>query len=344
MKKIIFSCFSLLAFSFGFGQNFKTPVDYLNYIGKETDLISNSTWIYTKTVAHSKNADEIEQTRRNLVQNIQNSSEKIKALKTGFKGDLDYRNQLLSYFLISERYINDDYGEIINLQEIADQSYDFMETYITTRDLINQKLNDEIEKLTLNQKNFGKKYNIQMAEDKSDLGKKMRISNEVFAYHTQMYLIFFKVNITDSNLSKAIQRNDLGNIQQLASSLELYADEGLGKIKDIKPYNKDASLLIATKKALEFYKKEAVVLTPKIINYLLLNQKIENIKGSLDNKAQKDRSFQEINDFNNLVNRTNKEIDEFNKLNSKFYQEKTAVNSTWEQTGSDFISKHVPKD
>lgn len=344
MKKILLSIFALLVLTVAHAQDFKAPVDYLNFIGKETDAISKNTWNYTKAVAHSKSARKIDATRKTLVKSIQNAAKKIANLKEGYKGDVEYRDQLLAYLSISEKYINDEYSKIIDMQEVAEQSYDYMEAYIMTRDLVNQKINDEVDKLNTNQKLFGNKYNIQISEDNSALSKKMKASNAVFKYHTEMYLIFFKVNITDINLMKSIEKKDLNAIQQNASSLELYADEGLEKLKTSVPFNKDATVIAATKKALEFYKKEALEMTPKVVSFLMLNQKVEDTKEALEKKSQKDRTKQEIDNFNNLVKDVNKEVGEYNKLNAKFYQEKVAVNTNWEQTGEQFISKHVPKD
>lgn len=344
MKKIALTVITLFCFIVTQAQDFKTPVDYLNFIGKETDAISRNTWNYTKAVAHSKSARRIDATRKALIKSIQNATKKITSLKDGYKGDTEYRDQLLAYLSISEKYINDDYGKIIDMQEVADQSYDFMEAYIMARDLVNEKINEEVEKLNTNQKLFGKKYNIQITEDNSALGKKMKLSNAVFKYHTEMYLIFFKVNVTDINLMKSIEKKDLNAIQQNASSLELYTNEGLDKLKGITPFDKDASLIASTKKALEFYKKEALELTPKVISFLMLNQKAEDTKESLEKKPEKNRTRQEIDNFNNLIKEVNQEVEAYNKLNAKFYQDKVAVNTNWEQTGEQFISKHVPKD
>ncbi len=344
MKKKLFSIFTLLVLATVSAQDFKTPVDYLNYISTETDAISKNTWMYTQAVAHSKSAHKIEASRKALVKSIQNSAKKFSSLQKGYKGDTEYRDQLLAYLSISENYINDEYGKIIDLQEVAEQSYDFMEAYITARDLVNQKINDEIQKLNANQKLFGKKYNVNITEDNSELGRKMKTSNEVFKYHTQLYLIFFKVNVTDMNLMNAIKRKDLNAIQQNASSLEIYADEGLEKLKNIAAYHKDASLVNATKKAVDFYKKEALDMTPKVLNFLMLNQKVEESQATMEAKAEKERTIEEVQNFNNLVKGMNKEVAEFNKLNTKFFQEKSAVVKAWEQAGTDFISKHVPKD
>lgn len=344
MKKIFLTIVALFCLVVAEAQDFKTPIDYLNFIGKETDAISRNTWNYTKAVAHSKSARRIDATRKTLVKSIQNATKKITNLKEGYKGDTEYRDQLLAYLAISEKYINDDYGKIIDMQEVAEQSYDFMEAYIMARDLVNEKINEEVEKLNTNQKLFGKKYNIQITEDNSVLGKKMKISNAVFKYHTEMYLIFFKVNVTDINLMKSIEKKDLNAIQQNASSLELYANEGLKNLEATTQFNKDASLIASTKKALEFYKKEALELTPKVISFLMLNQQAEDTKESLEKKLEKNRTKQEIDNFNNLIKEVNQEAEAYNKLNAKFYQEKVAVNTNWEQAGEQFISKHVPKD
>lgn len=344
MKKTLLTIFVLFTLITAKAQDFKTPVDYLNFIGKETDVISKNTWNYTKAVAHSKSARKIDATRKTLVKSIQNAAKKIANLKEGYKGDTEYRDQLLSYLSISEKYINDDYGKIIDMQEVAEQSYDFMEAYIMARDLVNEKINEEVEKLNTYQKHFGKKYSIQISEDNSAIGKKMKASNAVFKYHTEMYLIFFKVNVTDMNLMKSIQKKDLNAIQQNASSLELYANEGLEKLKNSVPFDKDSSLLTSTKKALEFYKKEALVLTPKVVSFLMLNQQAEDTKESLEKKLEKERTKQEIDSFNALIKEVNKEASVYNKLNATFYQDKFAVNTNWEQTGEQFISKHVPKD
>lgn len=288
-------------------QEFKTPVDYLNYIGKETELVSRSTWKYTTTVAHTKNARRIDATRKALVKTIQNASKKIEALKEGYNGDVEFRNQMLAYLSISEKQINQEYDKIIDMQEVADQSYDYMEAYIMARDLVNEKINAEVDKLNANQKIFANKYNIQIGEDTSELGKKMKISNEVFENHTQLYLIFFKVNFTESVLLKAVQDNDMGAIQQNSNALQQYANEGLEKLKTFKPYKNDMALVLATKKALEFGKKEAVELSPSVVSFMMLNQKFQESKKTMDNKSSANRSKEEIDNFNKLVNEVNKE-------------------------------------
>lgn len=344
MKKLLNSLLFFCTLTIATAQDFKTPVDYLNYIGKETDVITRNTWKYTKTVAHTKNARRIDATRKALVKSIQNASKKIEALKDGYKGDVEYRDQLLAYLAISEKNINQEYEKIIDMQEVAEQSYDYMEAYIMARDLVNEKINAEVDKLNANQKVFANKYNIQIGEDTSELGKKMKISNEVFENHTQLYLIFFKVNFTESVLLKAIEANDLSAIQQNANALEQYANEGLEKLKTFKAYKNDMSLVLATKKELEFSKKEALELSPSVVSFMMLNQKFLENKKVMDNKSAGNRSKEEVDNFNKLVNELNKEVGNYNRTINKFNTERTNVLNNWNVTGDNFIARYVPID
>lgn len=344
MKLLFTSALLLILATPIFAQEFSKPVDYLEYMAKESDIISKSTWKYTLAVAHSKSARKIDNTRKALVKSIQNAKKKIENIKDGYKGDVEYRDQMLAYLSISENQINKEYDKIIDLQEVAEQSYDFMEAYILARELVNEKINAELEKLNANQKIFANKYGIQISENTSALSKKMKISNEVFNDQTELYLVFFKTNITDFNLMKAIQNKELSAIQQNADALKQFAEEGLTKLKTFKPYKNDPLLVNATKKAMEFYQREATEFTPKIISFLMLNEKMEETTTAINNKPAKNRTKEEVDAFNKLVNEVNKEIGNYNKLNTKFSAEKNLILNNWNAASESFVSKHVPKD
>jgi len=294
-------------------QEFKSAVEYLNFIEKEQTTISKSTWKYTSAVAHSKSARRIDNTRKQLIKSIDAAKTKISNLKDGYKGDVEYRNQVTQFLDISKISINEEYGKLINMQEVAEQSYDAMEAYLLMRDLVNEKLDAENEKVENGFKSFALKYNITVGNGTSELSEKIKLSNEVFDYHTALYLIFFKANFTDISLSKAIENKDLNTIQQNANTLVQYADEGLEKLKTIKPYKGDSSVIMATKKLMEA-------------------------------KSAKDRTKEEIDSYNTLVKQVNKEIDNYNNANNTNVQEKNNIIDNWNNAGENFISSHVPID
>lgn len=57
---------------------------------------------------------------------------------------------------------------------------------------------------------------------------------------------------------------------------------------------------------------------PKVISFLILNQKVTENKKIMDSKSQKDLTKIEIDAYNKLINELNKEVDVYNKLNTKF--------------------------
>jgi len=342
MKTLLNSFLFLFFVTISNAQEFKTPLDYLNYIGKESEIISRNTWKYTTTVAHTKNARRIDANRKSLIKSIQNAAKKIEALKDGYNGDVEYKNQLLVYLSILENQINSEYDKIIDMQEVAEQSYDFMEAYILTRDLVNAKINDEVDKLNANQKIFANKYNIQITEDTSELAKKIKISNDVLENHSHLFLIFFKVNFTESLLFKAIEREDISDIQQNSIDLIQYVNEGLEKLKTFKPYKNDKSLILATKKYLEVSKKEALEFSPTVVYFIMLNQKFEESKKIIDNKLAKNRSKEEVNNFNKLVDQVNIEVGNYNRNTNKFNLDRTDAFNNWYLTGDNFIARYVP--
>jgi hypothetical protein len=339
MKK--FLLFVFFASTTIIAQEFKTPLEYLDYVGKEQQAIAKSTWKYTSAVAHSSSARKIDATRKQLVKSIQVATKKIEALK-GYKGDVEYRDKVLKYLYFAEKNLNEEYSNIIDMQEVASQSYDLMEAYILTRDLVNKKLDFESEKVNVAQKEFAEKYNIKLVESQSELSKKIKISNQVFDYHTTLYLIFFKVNITDINLTKAIEDKDLIAIDQYAYSLNKFADEGLEKIKNIEKYKNDTSLLEETKKALLYYKKTVNDEIPKIVSFIMKNEKFETTKKRVESSDEKSKD--DVESYNNMVKEINTEIGNYNKLNSTNFQEKKEIVDSWNTKADLFISKHVPQD
>lgn len=343
MKKIV-TILALVLSLFVFCQDFKSPVDYLSYIGKEQEIISKSTWKYTKAIAHSKSARRIDNTRKQLVKTMDMAIQKISGLKNGYQGDVQYRDEVLKYINLVRSSINDECDKIIDMQEVAEKSYDFMEAYIMARDKVNEKLDIAFEEVSLAQKNYALKYKIQLLDNESELGKKMKISNQIFDYHTDIYLIFFKSNITDNFLTQAIQAKDMNAIQQHASALAAYSKEGLEKLKTKAAYNKDESMIKITQKALEYYNDVAEKFVPNTINFLMLQEKFTVAKNNLESKSKRDITDAEIESYNQLVKQLNKETQIYNNaINANNIAKTNAINN-WNNTSEIFISKHVPQD
>ena len=222
------SLLTLFIFSIAFlgnAQDFKTPIAYLDFVSDEQELISKSMWKYTKAVAHSRSDKNINKKRQVLIKTMERAILKIE--RANSYEDDGYKNQVLEHLNFNKDLLNEDYAKIIDMKAVAEQSYDAMEAYMLTRKLADQKMAESQANYEKNFYAFAAKHNIEIIESESDLGKKMKKSNEVFDHYNELYLIFFKVYINEVYLWDAMERKDVSAAQQNANALNDAAKEGL---------------------------------------------------------------------------------------------------------------------
>ncbi len=323
-------------------QNFKNASEYLDFVGEEQQLISKSMWKYTKAVAHSKSDRNINNKRKTLIKTMEKSISKIKRAK-GFDGD-EYKNQVLEYMQLNESLLKNDYAKIVDMKAIAEQSYDAMEAYMLTREAADKKMEEAQQMYETNFYAYATKHNINIIESDTDLGKKMKISGEVFSHYNKLYLIYFKVYINEVYLIDALNKSDISALEQATNALSESAKEGLEILKTEKAYKTDKSIILATKSAFEFFIDEADVKFPKIIEFLVLNEDFETIKNTLEKTPERKRTKKQIDTYNKKVKEVNKAVKVYNKTNTELNNKRQSINNKLNATNDKFLGKHIPKD
>lgn len=341
--RLLILVLSVLTFQTTNAQKFKNANDYLSFIGKENGKISKSMWNYTKSLAHSKSPRKIEGDRKRLLKSLERAMIKIKKAKV-YNGEDAYKQLVLEYMDLYSSLLKNDYAKIVDLKEVAEQSYDFMEAYILAQELADKRMQEAQQSYAMAQKDYAARHNIRLIDKETEIGKKMKISNEVFDHKNDVYLIFFKSNIQERFMLNALSTHDISAIQQNANALQMFAKEGMATLDTISRYKKDESLIKATKKALQFYLDETENTVPKLLEFFLLNEKFETIKQAIDKKAAKNRSKEEIDTYNNMVTKINKAIEDFNKINNELNTKRTKIINQWNEASAKFLSRHIPKD
>lgn len=341
--RILILVLSVLTFQTTNAQKFKNANDYLGFIGKENGKISKSMWTYTKSLAHSKSPRKIEGDRKRLLKSLERAMIKIKRAKA-YEGEDAYKQQVLEYMDLYSSLLKNDYAKIVDLKEVAEQSYDFMEAYILAQELADKRMQEAQQSYAKAQKEYAARHNIRLIDKETAIGKKMKISNEVFDHKNDVYLVFFKSNIQERFMLNALSSNDISAIQQNANALQTFAKEGMAALDTITRYKEDESLIKATKEALQFYLDETENTVPKLLEFFLLNEKFETIKQAIDKKSAKDRTNEEIETYNNMVNKINKAITDFNKTNNELNNKRTKIINLWNEASAKFLSRHIPKD
>jgi hypothetical protein len=326
----------------GFGQQYNDVISYLNFLNKEQGRISEDMWGYTSAVAHGKSAKKVDNRRKELI-NTTLLAQKNIASMPGFNNDASLRDSMVSYLNLCNIVLNEDYSKIIDLEEIAEQSYDLMEAYLTAQEKANEKLDMAGKNLDAQIKVFAKKNQVQLVEAKDKTSTKLEKANQVFKYYNPVYLIFFKCYKQEGYFFDALNKNDVNSMEQNRNTLLKFAEESLKNMDTVKIFRNDASVKTSCRQVIDFYKYEASVKAPVIIDYFLKKENYEKIKISFDAKMEMARTQDDVNQYNKAVADYNKAIALYNSANQELQKKRKLLLDNWNNAIQSFFDRHVPK-
>ncbi len=317
------------------------PGTYMNMLSSAQSDMNQKYMAYMSAAAHGRRAKKVEKLRQQVLESIQNSKYKTTDLPY-YKGDKTLRQSSIDYIQLCYNVFNEDYGKIVNMEDIAEQSYDEMEAYILLQEKTGEKIHDAFTKMDEANKAFGAKYNVKIVESKSELGDKMETAAKLNHYQNEVYLLFFKCNWEDGEMMKAINVKKLNDAEQARSSLVRYADEGLKALNTLKSFDGDPSLAVSCKQALQFYKKMAEKDIPKMTDYYLKQENFDKIKKAMDARPASGRTKADIDTYNKQVNDMNAAVNSYNASNTQVNAGKTQMLNDWQKTEKDFADAHMP--
>jgi hypothetical protein len=320
----------------------KTAVEYLDQLSTHSDKLIKSTWDYIRVASHRKGIFQSEAKRRKLIATLKKAIRDANKLP-GYENDNFLKDALLENLNTQLIILEGDYGKLVDMEKIAEESYDQMEAFIKAKELATEKLNTAADKFIEKVKEFAKKNNIILTIEKNEMVQKIEISKEVYNYYNDIFLIFFKINKQEFYLIQAQNKADVNELEQNRTALIKLCNEALKKLKSKKPYKNDKSLLDVTKKVAIFYKKEAEEKFPFIIDFYMKRENFAKIQESFKKKKKSDHTQEDIDKYNEEVNIINDMINKYNKINGELNTERIDVTQEWNETGSSFIDKNVPQ-
>lgn len=344
MKAIYMSIFFLFLFAWMMpasikAQELETAGQYMSFISAQRESISKKFMSYASASAHGKRARKVENLRAKLLDEVQEAKMNINGMPA-FKGDKSYRDTAVSFMKMYYNILNDDYSKVLNMEEIAEQSYDEMEAYLLIKDGIDKKLEEGNEKMRRAEADFAQKNNIRLIESTSSLGDMIKEVHELNKYYNEIYLLFFKPYIQEGKLMEAVSKGNITSIEQTKNSMMSYAQEGLDKLKDIKTFSGDNSLLAACRSILQFYIREATDINA-VSDYFLAKERFEAIKKEYDKKS--DPTKADLENYNKGVNEINKSSQAYNQKNSYLNEQRSEQLKNWNKAVNDFFNDHTPR-
>src|SRR5687768_6491162 len=246
--------FTLVALLFAacasFAQSAESPVQHMQFFASRELELSKKYLDYMTQVAHSNRARKLEKKRQELIGQIRQSLNEANRLRP-YKGDATLRDAYKVYWDILLKVFNEDYHKIVNMEEIAEQSYDLMEAYLLAQEKAGEVLSEAQEKIEPVYKAFAAKHNVRLIDGgDSKLEKRLRQVSEVNSYYHQVFLIFFKSYKQEAYVMEAFSRKDINGIEQNRNTLVRFAEDGLHKIDTLKTFKGDGSLATACRKVL----------------------------------------------------------------------------------------------
>jgi predicted DNA-binding protein len=339
MKHLISCAFLLLIGAVGWAQNFDNPGEYMGYISKQQENISKKFLSYASASAHGKREKKVEALRNKLINEVEESRMNISGMPS-FKTDKAYRDSAVSFMKLYYNVLNEDYSKIIDMEEIAEQSYDAMEAFLLAQEKVNEKLEQGNERMKLAQQAFGAKNNITLVDSKGALDEMMTEVHDLNVYHHQVYLLFFKPYKQETYLMEAIEKGNITGIEQNKNAQLKYAQEGLEKLNSIKAFKGDNSMAVACKTMLNFYVKEVSDKMSAISDYFLTKERFEKLKKEFDKKSSPTK--EEIDTYNKGITEINKASNAFNQNNQLLNQQRKEALNNWYSTEKSFFDEHTP--
>ena len=194
-------------------QSFETAVDYIDYITKASDKLTETYLVYLSAVSHGKSARKVEKKRQEVLNAISDTRFNIMGMPP-FKGDRSLKDTTVAYLKILNYIFNDQYGRIVNMEEIAEQSYDAMEAYLMAQEKAQEKLQEASKKQHETLKQFAVKNNVNLVEAENELEAKMKIANKLMEHSDAVYLVFYKCYGQEAYLLDTIKKKNLVSIEQ----------------------------------------------------------------------------------------------------------------------------------
>lgn len=321
-------------------QSNAEAIAHLRDIGSNYNELKRETWQYLKAITRGKNARKVENKRQKLLSEIRTVKYEIKKIRP-YQQDNSYKLATIQYLDLTYKVLNEDFDKVLDMEDIAEQSYDMMEAYLLAKERANEKLDSASALVHAAEGSYAAKYNIILSEGDDDkMSQKIKQANLLLSYYNDLYLIFFKSYKQEAYVLDALQRDDVSALEQNINTLATFSNEGLEKLNEIKNFQGDASLKSATQQILHFYKNEAEKEFTAMVDFYIKKDAFEKSQKAIDSKNKKSRTQQDIDQYNKAVDEYNNAAQKFNGISDATNKRRGKYLDEWNGRVEKFFDTH----
>lgn len=338
---LLIGIISSVTFNEATAQKLKSASSYLDFIGEQYSLLSDKYYQYLSAVAHSDNIIKVEKKRQELLNTSWKATNTVRTMPS-FNGDRSLRDSAAVYLNLNHRILKEDFDKILNMAQIAENSYNDMEAFLLAQEQAAKKLESANLRMVIEQKSFAEKYGVELYERNDITYDKMLATNEVIKYYNQLYLLFFKCHKEDYFLQGAVLRNNVDEIKQHQGQLKAFAEEGLEQLEQMIAYDGDASLLIATANILRFYEEISQNEIEEILVFESIKKEYEAAKAKFESTPESEKTQEDYTYYNHTVRNYNMRANQYNTANNYLHSSRSSNNEAWNNAFKTFINNHIP--
>lgn len=340
MKKLSLLLFITLSFIASFAQ-IDDPVAVLNKINEQMTAISKRYVVYQSVLAHSDNLRKAEKRREEMMNQVTIARQSLAEIPY-YKGDKSLHQSTSEYLKLLEHNLNEDYSKMVNMKEIAEESYDKMEAYMLLKEKVDEKMSLASAKLDTAQTMYCSKYNIKIVETaKSELDRQLDKIGAVSRYSDKVYLIFFKCYILEHDLLEATKNKNVNSLEQLRGSLKSFAEEGLATLDTLKGFGGDNTLITAAKRCMNYYQKAADKYAD-FTAYFTKEASFNRLKQQFDSDRDMRKDKAAIEKYNTAVKEINEALKQYNNTNDYLNNYRKDTLDYWNNANKQFYDRHIP--
>jgi hypothetical protein len=338
-RMMIAACVAAMSMA-SYAQN-ESPVLPLNKIVEQLNAISKRYVAYQSVMAHSSNVRKAEKRRQDLLNQVTTARQSLADIPY-YKGDKALHQATAEYLKVLEYNLNEDYAKIVNMKEIAEQSYDQMEAYLLVKEKISEKVGQAGDNIDSAQIQYCRRHNITIEENgKTELERQLEKIGQVSNYADKVFLIRFKCSIIEQNYLDALKSKNINSMEQLRGALRSYAEEGLAALDTMKGFGGDNTLVNAAKRSMAYFKKAADRYAD-FTNYYTKEANFERLKQQFDTDRDMRKDKEAINKYNASVKEINEAREQYNNTNDYLNNYRKETYDFWTETYNRFFDSHIP--
>lgn len=320
-----------------------SALDYLNTVTGSYDKVGRDMWGYVRAASHNNFALAAENRRKKLVKTVGKSIKDVRRIPA-FKGDDSLTNAALTYLNILHDLLTNDYAKIVDMEEVAEESYDLMEAYLLAKKRAGDSLDVASEHLQKSVKEFAGKNNIKLIEGNSRIGLNLKEASKVYDYYNKIYLLFFKSYKEEAYIRASLQLKDEESVELHSANLVKFSKDALASLKKIGGYNnKDLTLSESCEELLNYYIKESGKKLEFEQEYARAKSAFEEQKEAFEAIGESARTQADIDGYNGEVEKYNAAVNKFNSDSKALNDKRNLLVKEWNKTVKGFLNKNVPK-